>query len=521
MKHEKEVPAKIVEFQSDALELKDQKLPFLVRCCVWIPFLTLAAAIAWACWAEVDVVIQANGKLVTDKQTIVMKPLERSVIKSVHVKIGDVVKKGDLLFTFDPTFNQAESERLKNEQVMLEAELARLDAEAEGREYTANSNQHEREQFAIFRQNRNFYDAKMAYYRNEIDMLKAELARLTEEAREDGNYTANTTQHEKEQFTIFQQNRNFYRAKINYFSEADNRIEATIKSRKDTLRKQNERLAQFQKLEEEQKRLFESTSTALRDLIEITVSRMEIEANIDILENELLELKHRTASLKEEREAFIQEWQKEISEKRVEVRRRLTTIENEEKAFIQEWNKGISEQRVEVRRRLTAVLKDYDKVKQLLEYVELRAPCDAVVHEIATFSPGSAVQEAEALITLVPLDGETEIECEIRPQDIGKVQVGSNARIKISAYPFQKHGTLEGQVRMISENTHQKTEGAVTTTYYRGRMSVNGELKNIPENFRLIPGMEVQCEIKCDKRRVIEYVLYPLIKGLDEAIREP
>ena len=468
MKREKEVPAKIVEFQSDALELKDQKLPFLIRCCVWIPFIVLACAIGWACWAEVDVVIQANGRLVTDKQTIVMKPLERSVIKEVHVKIGDVVKKDQILFTFDPTFNQAEAARLENEQVMLNAELARLDAEAEGKEYTTNSSQHEREQFAIFRQNKDYYQAKM-----------------------------------------------------NYFAEANNRVEATVKSRKDTLRKQEERLAEFQKLEASQKKLFENTTNVLRDLIEITVSRMEIEANIDILKNELQELAHRTASLDEEKEAFKQEWMKGISEKRVEVRRKLTTIENEEKAFVQEWMKGISEKRVETRRRLTAVLKDYDKVKQLLEYVELRAPCDAVVHEIATFSPGSAVQEAEALITLVPLDGTTEIECEIRPQDIGKVQVGSNARIKISAYPFQKHGTLDGQVRMISENTHQKTEGALTTTYYRGRMSVNGELKNIPENFRLIPGMEVQCEIKCDKRRVIEYVLYPLIKGLDEAIREP
>ena len=439
MKSENKIPTEIVAYQADALELKNQKLPFIIRCCVWIPFLTLFAAIVWACWAEVDVVIQATGKLVTDKQTIVMKPLERSVIKSVHVKIGDVVKKDDILFTFDPTFNKAEAERLKNEQAMLEAELARLDAEAEKKDYTASGNQHEREQYAIFRQNRNFYDAKIAY-----------------------------------------------------FAEAQKRIDATIKSRTDTLEKQQERLNEFLKLEKEQRRLFESTSTALRDLIEITVSRMEIEANIDSLKNELLELPHRTASLKAEEEAFIQEWQKKISE-----------------------------DRVEVRRRLTAVVKDYDKVRQLLEYVELRSPCDAVVHELATFSPGSAVQEAEALITLVPLDGETEIECEIRPQDIGKAQVGSKARIKLSAYPFQKHGTLDGTIRMISENTHQKTEGALSATYYRARMGISGKLNNVPDNFRLIPGMEVQCEIKCDQRRVIEYVLYPLIKGLDEAIREP
>ena len=57
--------------------------------------------------------------------------------------------------------------------------------------------------------------------------------------------------------------------------------------------------------------------------------------------------------------------------------------------------------------------------------------------------------------------------------------------------------------------------------YYRARISVSGELRNIDEGFRLIPGMEAQCEIKCDRRRVIEYILHPLIKALDEAAREP
>ena len=52
-------------------------------------------------------------------------------------------------------------------------------------------------------------------------------------------------------------------------------------------------------------------------------------------------------------------------------------------------------------------------------------------------------------------------------------------------------------------------------------MTVSGKLKNITEKFRLIPGMETQCEIKVGRRRVIEYIIHPLIKSLDEAIREP
>ena len=219
---------------------------------------------------------------------------------------------------------------------------------------------------------------------------------------------------------------------------------------------------------------------------------MEMEAVVDQLANDLLELAHH----------------------------RGTTLA-EKNSFIQEWRNKISEDMVSVERNLTSAHKEYEKVAQLMEYVYLRAPCNAVVHEIASFSPGSAVREAEALITLIPIDGHLEVEAEIPPAHIGKVKVGAQVRVKITAYPFQKYGTLDGVVRNISEDTLQKQEMGHEVRYYRARVSISGKLKNVEQDFRLIPGMESQCEIKCNRRRVIEYILYPLIKALDETAKEP
>ena len=188
---------------------------------------------------------------------------------------------------------------------------------------------------------------------------------------------------------------------------------------------------------------------------------------------------------------------------------------------MEEWRKAISEEMVKVRRELTSALMEYQKQRQLATYVYLRAPCEAVVHEIASFSEGSAVREAEALVTLVPIDAGIELEAEIAPKDIGRVHKGAQARIKLNSFPFQKHGTLEGEVVDISEDTLQKQEQGGNRAYYRAKMTVSGKLKNITEKFRLIPGMETQCEIKVGRRRVIEYIIHPLIKSLDEAIREP
>ena len=146
-------------------------------------------------------------------------------------------------------------------------------------------------------------------------------------------------------------------------------------------------------------------------------------------------------------------------------------------------------------------MRQLEKNENLIQNIELKSPCDAVVHEIASFSEGSGVREAEALITLIPVKGRLEVEAELRPQDIGKVDKGSQVRIKLNAYPFQKYGTLDGVVRDISEDTIQlpqpkPTESGMIQTYYRGKMTLSGSLHGVKENFRLIPGMEVQCEIK-------------------------
>ena len=433
-----EIVPEAVEFQPDALEIKYEKLPLWLRYSVLYSVLFVAAVLIWACVCKVDVVVQAPGKLVTDDSSIVMKPLERTVIKKIHVKIGQVVKKDQVLITFDPTINRAEAERLTKELSILTAQYNRLLAEFENREYRPDPGEAGARQLAIFRQ-------------------RAE----------------------------------YFREKNNYFNEGIKQLDASRKSREDTLRNQKERLAAIKQIESMFKKLHESRAGSLKELLSVNISRMEMEAAIDEQRNQLLELKHQ----------------------------RESTLSSQQ-TFVQEWKNSISEELVKVERELTSTQKSYDKVKQLIEYVELRAPCDSVVHEIAAFSVGSAVREAEALITLIPLVGKIELEAEVQPQDIGRINIGSDVRIKLNAYPFQKHGTLDGKVRNISENTLQK-QSQVPVSYYRARIVISGKLKNVKKDFRMIPGMEVQAEIKVGSRRIIEFLIYPLIKALDETAREP
>ena len=434
---------KAIEFQPDALEIKHERLPWWARYGIWSAFLFMAAAVVWATLGKVDMVVTAEGRLVTDSPNIVMKPLERTVIKSIDVKVGEVVKKDQILFTFDPVMNVAEAERLASELSTLGAQVDRLLAEFKHLKYEISDPQNEDQVW---------------------------------------------------QKAIYDQRQKFYEEKIRYYDQSIKQIQASQHTTSESLAKQEEQLEAIKRIELMFTELQEKNTVSLKETLEIQIQRMELEASVINLRNSLVEQQHQE--------------QTAIASKN---------------SYIEEWRNSISTELVSVQRELTSTQKQYDKIQAQLTYDVLRAPCNAMVHEIASFPVGSAVREAEALITLVPLDSDIELEAEVRTQDIGKVHIGSEVRVKLNSFPFQKYGTLDGVVRTISEDSFERQQGEAGSarSYYRTRIILSGHLRNVKDDFRLIPGMECQAEIKVGERRIIEYLVHPLIKSLDESMREP
>jgi HlyD family secretion protein len=435
------------DFLPDALAVRNERLPGWARSGILLMFVFFGLAVAWAVMCRVDVIVEAAGKLVSDHQTIVMKPLERTVIKGVHVAVGDRVKAGQVLVTFDPVFSESDRDRLAMEIRVYESQFNRLSAEYEGRELVLPEKPTEEElwQRSIYEGRRQFYAEKMAYFEKDLD-----------------------------------------------------RIAKSREAISKNLEVQRDRLAGYHEIEKMHERAMRSSAGSLRQVKETQLARMELEADISDKSHNMLALNSEYLSRQAEREAFRREW-----------------------------NIQTAEEMVKARENLIRARKEYDKAFQLTSYVELRAPEDAVVHDIAPLSIGSAVREAETLVTLVPLGGTLEVDAMIRAGDIGKVKTGDSVRVKVTAFPFQKHGTLEGVVRVLSEDAFTQPaagEGAQGQggAFYRARIAFDTG-KNARSSLppRLIPGMETQCEIRVGSRRVIEYLTHPIIKSLDEAIREP
>ena len=151
-----------IEFQTDALELMNRRLPWWARYGLLYAVLIFVAAIVWACIGKVDVIVACEGKVVSDKD-IVLKPMELSYIKKIHVRPGDQVKAGDILVSFDSTLNQAEFERYQAQYESLKAELARIRAEAAGDEYviSGNPSYEEQQQLKVFKQRQLLYQEQI------------------------------------------------------------------------------------------------------------------------------------------------------------------------------------------------------------------------------------------------------------------------------------------------------------------------------------------------------------------------
>lgn len=432
------------EFYPDALVIRNEVLPWWARSAmIWMGCFFLIV-LAWAYFGHVEVIVSAQGRIISASSTIVMKPLDRTVIREVCVRVGERVREGQVLVSFDPVFSRADKERFGAEVKSYEARLKRLSAECSGNVYEPSSPP------------------------QEVEMG---------------------------QLSIFQQRRSLYNEKMTYFASELQKLEKKREARKENLELQRKRLITYKDIEKMHREGVNSRFVSLLNLRQVELSRLQVEADIKDGENDLLVIESEIQAKMAERDAFRKQWELDVSEEMVKTGDML----------------------IQAR-------KEYDKALQRTSYVALRAPEDAIVHDIVPLAPGSAVREAEELVTLVPLGGDLEVEAEIHADDIGKVKEGDSVRVKVSAFPFQKYGTLTGTIRVLSKDSFHRESNMFgqDESFYRARIAIAYHEENGYKRMgRLIPGMETVNEIRVGERRILEYLTDPIIKSLDESIREP
>lgn len=215
-------------------------------------------------------------------------------------------------------------------------------------------------------------------------------------------------------------------------------------------------------------------------------------------------------------------------ENEVDLDHQLEKIQAERQSFIEDFRRAAFQELVDTVAKRNEANEDLKKAKLRREMTVLTAPVDAIVLDVTHLSVGSVVKEAEAMFLLAPTDTALEAEVNVESRDIADLVVGQEARLKFDAFPFQKFGTGVGRVRVISRDafsperqTESTNGGRAPSPYYRVRLDLIDTHLRGSEPAQMIAGMTITGEINVGRRTVMSYFLYPLLRGLDESIREP
>ena len=196
----------------------------------------------------------------------------------------------------------------------------------------------------------------------------------------------------------------------------------------------------------------------------------------------------------------------------------LRETEQSRSAYLAEARRALSERQAQASLKRQQLTQERSKTEQRSRLTLLAAPVEGTVQQVAVHTAGGVVTPAQVLMIIVPKDAQVSAEVVIDNKDIGFVNAGQAAQIKLETFPYTRYGVVEASVKSVAADAvNDDKRGAMfpaTLTLSRASIDVEGKRIN------LSPGMNVTAEIKTGKRRVIEYLLSPVQRHVGESLKE-
>jgi hemolysin D len=452
------------EFLPAALEIVATPASPLGRSIVYAIMSLFCIALLWACFGHVDIIASAKGKLVPSGRIKVIQPFETGVVRAIHVHDGQVVKAGDVLIELDPTMNNAESNHLESDLITAQLDVARLQASLADGDPLTN-----------FKPPDQAPPSFVATHRSLLLDLISE-------------------QHQK--IAVLDRQREQKLAERETIAANVGKLEASLPI--------------LQQRVEIREILFQHMTGSKANYLELLQPFIEQQHELDVQKRHLLEATAALSTIAEQRAQTIEEYR----------RTRLSEL-------------------VEAERKVRGTREDLVKARHRESLQLLTAPVDGTVQQLAVHTIGGVVTPAQNLLVVVPIGSHLEIEAMVQNRDIGFVHANQDAEIKVDAFDFNRYGLIDGKVVSVSpdaitrdkpadksgadqrgadqetsEPSNQELVYAARVALARTQMQVEDRLID------LTSGMAVTVEIKTGSRRIISYLLSPLLKYKQEALRE-
>ncbi len=446
-------------FLPAALEITDTPPSPLGRAIVWAVIAVFSLALLWACLGKVDMVAVAPGKIIPSGRTKTIQPFEAGVVRAILVEDGQRVKSGDALIDLDPAINTAEANHLKADLLAAELDIARLKAELAAPE--------------------NPLGAYVPPSATPESVLVAHRHYLLTQAEE-------------------------RRAKI-----------AAVDRQK------------------AQKEAEAHTARAVIAKLEATIPLLQQKAEVH---RALIRQKLVTKLAYLETEEKLTEQDRELEVQRLHLKEAEAAIEaiaETRNHTASEFERQLSADLSDAERKTAGLREDILKAEEKKKLQHLVAPVDGIVQELSVHTIGGVVTPAQPLMIVVPADAGLEIEAMIANKDIGFVEEGQEAQIKVDTFPFTRYGLLPGRILHISGDAITPGEPKDKTgraedknaepqdLSFAARVSLIKKAMQIDNRLvTLSPGMAVTVEVKTGRRRIISYLLSPLMRYSHDSIRE-
>jgi hemolysin D len=420
-------------------------------------------ALAWASLGHVDIVATAPGKIIPTGYSKLIQPFETGVVHAILVTNGQTVNAGDVLIELDSTINEGETNHLRGDLQSAQLDIARLRAAlTDTDDPIAAFHPPEGANPALVAMQRQFLVAQVAEHRAKIAALDGQRA-----------------QKEAELGTIS--------ATVDKLDAVIPTIEERVNIRK-ALSEYSNRLQYFE---------------VLQQLTESQQERL-------VQKSHLKEAKAAVAAI-------------------VETRGQTNA----------EYRRTLFGELAETERKAAGFAADLSKAEQRTKLQQLTAPVSGIVQQLSVHTVGGVVTPAQSLAVIVPSDSLLEVEAMVSNRDVGFVHAGDEVEIKVDTFDFTRYGLLHGQVLSISSDaivrdnsanqskdkqpgsTSDSSEPKGQELTYAARISVDrAQMQVEDKKVNLSPGMAVTAEIKTGSRRIISYLLSPLVKYKQESLRE-
>lgn len=427
---------------------------------------TCVSFFIWAAIAPLDIVSDAAGEVIPSTRVKRIQHLEGGIVRSIKVREGDVVEIGQPLIELEATASDSTVEELNVRVNSLKAQIARL--EAESRWFDSGSN-------GTIANSKDTPTPSVDPF--SVDIIFPEGL---------GNGANNLVQQAHELYAArrdrYANDVNSQREKITQRGQDIEEISARIRNQRKSL----------------------------------TYVREQIKISEGLLEEKLTSRYKHLGFLKEESNLVskIEEDKAALTRSKSELAAADDKLEQIANAFHEE----VQEELRKSRRELLEFNQRLRKMSDNLQRTIIRSPANGIVKSIYIMGEGEVVQPGMTVLDIVPAGDKLVIEAHLALGDIGYVEPGQPATVKLASGDARMFGNLEGVVKHISPDAITKPEEG---TYYK--VLVETEVDRFEKDgrrYQLYPGMRVLVGIKTGERTVMEYLIYPYFDTLYHGMRE-